>query len=57
MLALLGLFTTGWASAQIETPELQELRQGKEYNISQKQTFPDFSYQSSNHADPNEIRS
>lgn len=56
LLALLGLFTTGWASAQIETPELRELRQGKEYNISQKQTFPDFSYQSSDHADLTKIR-
>ncbi|WP_343658897.1 transglutaminase-like domain-containing protein [Chryseobacterium sp.] len=55
-LALLGLFTTGWTSAQIETPELGELRQGKEYNISQKQTFPDFSYQSSGHADLTKIR-
>ncbi len=55
-LALLGLFITSWASAQIETPELGELRQGKEYNISQKQTFPDFSYQSSDHADLTKIR-
>ncbi len=55
-LALLGLFITGWASAQIDTPELGELRQGKEYNISQKQTFPDFSYQSSDHEDLTKIR-
>lgn len=43
------LMLTTVAFAQFNTPELDELRQGKEYNMDQRQTFPDFTYQTADH--------
>lgn len=42
--------------AQVKTPEIEELRQGKEYNNTQRQTFPDFTYQGPKNADLEAIK-
>lgn len=41
-----GIMVTSTAFSQFKTTEVDELRQGKTYNNEQKQTFPDFTYQS-----------
>lgn len=54
LLLNIGFSTT--AFAQFLTPEVKELRQGKEYNNTQRQTFPDFTYQMASHPDLETIK-